>query len=539
MVPIGGIPYSDLGALQIINRPAEGIPFTSAFPRIGGWAVYEAIQCAFVEDAGAAVPTDAVNIGGWAYTSDGALYVTTDTTTGPFTWIGGFKTRQDGALCIITDTPDPTADPYVGGWAADGATAAAMVGGAGFGFILPLEDAGAGTVNITPLAGVGTGTFTRATTATTVDSAGLIVSVASGIPRSYYDPTSLEYLGYLTEGARTNLCLQSEDFSNAAWAKTNITVTANSVTSPYGASTADTITNTTAFDTATIGQDITVANDTTTYTRSCFFKAGTITSLNFRSAFTGGTAKAFAGAVNLSTGSIVVSEGSPTVSIKSYPNGWYRVTLTDSNNGLGNTNYASQIYPGIYDGVTLGDLYAWGAQFEIGSFASSYIPTAAVAVTRNADVLTYPTAGNVQASSGAVYAEVYQEGITNPGRAYGPYFTSTIDGATELGLRVGDSGSIYPILAWGDGASANSVQGTSFANDYLSHNMAATWGTIAAVAHDGILDGSVSMTNGIVLDANMYLGLNGDGNFPMFGTIKNVRISQAQLTDAQLQALTA
>ena len=78
-------------------------------------------------------------------------------------------------------------------------------------------------------------TFTRATTATVTDFEGLVKTVKSGEARF--------------EGARRveNLLTYSEDFSNAAWVKTGVTVTPNAVIAPDGSLTADTISG---FDTA-------------------------------------------------------------------------------------------------------------------------------------------------------------------------------------------------------------------------------------------------------------------------------------------------
>ena len=78
-------------------------------------------------------------------------------------------------------------------------------------FVLQFKDNGGGAVQLVPLrpvAGVALPTFTRATTATTVLADGLIGSVASGIPRSYYDPTTLEYQKYLAEGVAPNESLK-------------------------------------------------------------------------------------------------------------------------------------------------------------------------------------------------------------------------------------------------------------------------------------------------------------------------------------------
>ena len=52
-------------------------------------------------------------------------------------------------------------------------------------------------------------TFTRASTATYVDSAGVLQTAAINAPRFDYNPTTLAALGFLVEEARTNLLLNS------------------------------------------------------------------------------------------------------------------------------------------------------------------------------------------------------------------------------------------------------------------------------------------------------------------------------------------
>jgi type 1 fimbria pilin len=69
--------------------------------------------------------------------------------------------------------------------------------------------------SLKPTDGSGDLTFTRASSATRVNSDGLI------------------------ESPRTNLVLYSEEFDNAYWTKTNVTITANATTAPDGNLTAD------------------------------------------------------------------------------------------------------------------------------------------------------------------------------------------------------------------------------------------------------------------------------------------------------------
>ena len=75
--------------------------------------------------------------------------------------------------------------------------------------------------------------FTRTSAATYVNSAGNIVSAPAGTPRFDHDPVTLQPRGLLIEEQRTNLLTYSEDWTNAAWNKTNITVTAAATTAGW------------------------------------------------------------------------------------------------------------------------------------------------------------------------------------------------------------------------------------------------------------------------------------------------------------------
>jgi len=66
-------------------------------------------------------------------------------------------------------------------------------------------------------------TFTRSSIGWSYDAAGLLVENAINAPRFDYDPITLVSLGLLMEEARTNLCLWSRTFTQAAWIKTDIT----------------------------------------------------------------------------------------------------------------------------------------------------------------------------------------------------------------------------------------------------------------------------------------------------------------------------
>ena len=217
-------------------------------------------------------------------------------------------------------------------------------------------------------------------------------TLAAGGPRWDYDPSTQQLNGLLLEEARTNNALQSGDFTNAVWVKGGCTLAAGTL-GPNGAVTGfGLIAN--AGATGYLGSGNLTPAAGTTYTLSCFIKAGSHTSALFLM-----PAAWFADALirtvtfNLATG-IVSAVGGVTASGAITPagNGWYRcsITATPDTAALGGYQIARTMTVG--DGVAL-QYYVWGAQFEVGSYVTSYIPTTTVAVTRARDSLSITAPG--------------------------------------------------------------------------------------------------------------------------------------------------
>ena len=240
---------------------------------------------------------------------------------------------------------------------------------------------------IKPTDGSGDLSVTRATTATRVNSAGLIESVASNVPRLDY--TNGTCPSILVEPQRTNLLTYSEQFDNAAWNNVRGVVTANSTISPDGTTNSDTFASAAGqpFPPALTRTPSFTGN--TNYSFSVFAKIlGNSNLFNMAyvdniSGYTGGSVL-----YNLSTQSITITQSpnsSVTASIQNYGNGWYRLVINFLTIATPSFNYL-QIGQSTND---VGNGFAlYGAQLEAGAYATSYIPTTSASVTRNADVIS-------------------------------------------------------------------------------------------------------------------------------------------------------
>lgn len=235
----------------------------------------------------------------------------------------------------------------------------------------------------------------RATTATYVGSDGLIKIALANEPR--FDYTNGSCPSILVEPQRTNLALRSEEFDNSSWAKLNATVIANSTISPNGGLNADTITSnlTTGF----ISQG-TSAVIGTTYTLSIYIKNINASS----SAFLGRTTlNNYSFGINWSGQTISsITSLIGTTSYTSVGNGWYRIVCVFNSleASIGNRIYS--------DNTTINkSVSVWGAQLEVGANATSYIPTVASSVTRNADVISKTGISDlIGQTDGTMYVEI-------------------------------------------------------------------------------------------------------------------------------------
>ena len=197
----------------------------------------------------------------------------------------------------------------------------------------------------------------------------------------------------LVEPQRTNLALYSEQFDNAAWNKSGSTITSNAAISPDGTTNADKL-----IDNITLaGHSFNSATSMvsgTTYTFSIFAKMSEIRYLTLRYISGGAFSTNYITSFDLLNGTATNSATYPASSflITSFGNGWYKCSISQAANATGTGTYAAYLSKdGVattYTGNGTDGLYIYGAQLELGSYPTSYIPTVASTVTRNTDVIS-------------------------------------------------------------------------------------------------------------------------------------------------------
>jgi len=387
---------------------------------------------------------------------------------------------------------------------------------------------------------------TRATTATRFNSAGLIESVASGVPRLDYF-TSGGTAGcpaLLVEPSAQNSALQSQDFTTT-WAATNIAVSGNTTgtTDPFGTNLADLFTAT-ASGSARVVQTFGFVSGTT-YTYSCFAKAGNgffgMTMEN------GGVASGVAVIWNVSTGAFSVSGsvGSGYTlqahNIENYGNGWYRCSMRVLLGSTVTGNIRVNTSNGTMSSVVVqsdngNSVNVFGAQVETGSVATSYIPTTAAAVTRNADVVTLSGAvsGCIGQTEGTIYAEV---DIRNMAKE--TYLIRIDEGATSnvLSLRTLTSNVVRTAITAPTFSGTLNISSATFTAGILKIAFAYKSGEIALCVNGANLTANGTFTFGASLN-RITLGSNVSASSEFNDRIRAAALYTTRLTNAELQSLT-
>ena len=396
---------------------------------------------------------------------------------------------------------------------------------------------------------------TRATTATRFNSAGLIESVASGVPRlDYY--TSGGTAGcpaLLVEPSAQNLTWHSHLWvSGNNWVNTAVTVVTGTsgTTDPFGTNLANAISPTSG-NSAHIAQ----SNSPTTisytsgtiYTQSAFFKQGTGVAGRYVQMTFPGAGGAFTqlGYANfdLQLGTVTVVTGTTAdtnraASIENYGNGWYRCRFTATCNATitgqgvaailitasGSTRAAS------FAGTVTDVIYGFGAQLETGSVATSYIPTTTAAVTRNADVInvTGAVSGCIGQTEGTIYLDATYDAVGSTATVW----FSVLGTSNSIGLALGSL--IRSIVNGQSDNLAGSPPDTSGIRIAWAYNASGVVCFINGTQYTLTNGGSqvITQLNRVLIDMSSHANRLYDTR------IRSLALYTTRLTNAELAALT-
>jgi hypothetical protein len=279
-------------------------------------------------------------------------------------------------------------------------------------------------------------------------------------------------------------------------------------------------------------QSVTIAS-ATDYTFSAYLKADQLSwvALNNVLFDTGGTAW-----FDLANGVVGTVAGSMSdAGIEYAGDGWYRCWAVFQST----TDLAGQIrfYPAPADNTLTVDLdgtssiLVWGAQLEAGSFPTTYQPTAASSVARNADVLTYSATGNADSFPMTVSVDV-----TPSVRATLQRIISVDDNSANNRVQINLNNGISRLYVQATTAQASIddtsvliIGGTSTLTGAVAVNDVESYTNGVSV---GTPDTSATMPSGLLeIDIGSYSSAYANGN------IRNVKIFNKRLNDSQVKTL--
>jgi hypothetical protein len=374
-------------------------------------------------------------------------------------------------------------------------------------------------------------TFTRASTATFFNSAGVLTSASNDVARFDYNPATLAPLGLLIEESRTNLLLQS-GWTGATSGSPGAAPT--SWTLGFGTGTVTTVVSSTAGPIASA-----VRFDYDNTERVMFQQIINVTA---------GVQYAFSIYVEALSGAaagdvLTVTAGTTTGTINTpvtNPSSAGRYTFLFTADGTGTVNL--RVGAGTTAGVgATGSITLSRPQCEAGAFPTSYIPTTTTALTRAADVASVNTLTPwFNASAGTLFAEATSTGYVIDVNF--PLIASIDDGTGNNRITLQQSGATTSLTLNVRTASiATTIADSGVDLSSIPRKIAGSYsGTSVVVSVNGnaaITGTSNGVPSGLT---NMKLGSAVAGYLSgLNGHLRRVTFYPRALSAAELQAITA
>jgi hypothetical protein len=345
--------------------------------------------------------------------------------------------------------------------------------------------------------------------------------------------------GLLIEESRTNLLLRSEEF-NTSWSISSAALVVNTAVAPDGTLSSEKLITNAAAINGQVFQSVSKAASAVTYTSTVFAKAGEWNTVGIYVSDSASFSNRADINVNLVTG-LVTSAGAArgtftagSGTVTSVGNDWFRISLTFTSST--ETQLLNRIYS-LDSVATTGDgasgIFLWGAQLEVGSFSTSYIPSVASQVTRaanSASMIGNNFARWYNVNAGTFYAQSDSFG-TGTRRIT---FASDGTDSNRIVQSFTASTNLGFVITSGNLQAQMSVSGTGAANTALAY---AT--DNFAFARNATLDTDSAGTVPVGL-TQMQIGAGlTAATSPLNGTISRIAYFNRRLADSELQGITS
>ena len=388
-------------------------------------------------------------------------------------------------------------------------------------------------------------TFARATGGGRFNASGQYEWLAAGEPRFDFDPVTLEPRGILVEEQRTNLFTQSQDFSNAAWGKGKGAVVEEGIAAWSGKPQY----RLTATEAGAFAGRIERAVGVSSASYSCgfFIKRGTANwaCITVEMTAVGKGRRVWFDLVSGAVGPNTAAGLSPNqwtwrAGIQKVSESeffcWVSVDVTESGS-LNSVIIAPD--SNLSSTVSVGNsIFISGAQLEVGSFPTSYIPTTTAQVTRAADVCSVDNLSPwYRSDQGTLMVDwnlPVNTSDNNQLAAFGSAVASSM--AIRMGVNNGrrvrafaqDSAGVFQYAVDGPVEASRTTGKSAFSYKSKDDFAVSSAGSIHKDVSGDISDISIS---------TLWVGRNG-GNYAN-GHIRRIRYIPRRISDTELQALTA
>lgn len=267
-------------------------------------------------------------------------------------------------------------------------------------------------------------TLTRSSTATYTDSSGIVQTAAANTARFDYDITTHAGNGLMMEPAATNLLTGSNDLNLTSTTYWNaggspMTSTNNTIVAPDGTTTAERFSAPSGTSYAIPTTNPTTTNGQT-YTFSIYAKSTSAGNARIALQEDGGSYTIYAQV------------------IMSVTTSWKRYSVTATRASSNPMRTVITMDRGSGDLATMD---VWGAQLELGTYASSYIPTTTATATRTAESASFNNINWFNGTVGTMFAEYINNDVQSSAayRVFGAFKTNVAGTFAQDSIDISDN----------------------------------------------------------------------------------------------------